>query len=348
MKKLYEIIGQKLIKGDVGVEIEVEGKRLPDHVDGRWNATVDGSLRGDNREYVLNGPIPVDNVHDAVSCLAVNLEANKAAPNFSFRTSVHVHVNVQELTYPQYLSMVYTYFLLEEPLMTYCGKERKGNRFCLRMQDAEGMVETIGNLFRAKNHQDAFFGIPANQIRYSAINLEATSKYGSLEFRGMRGNMDADVISTWAKILVSIREFAKTMESPMDVYNLYAELEPQGFMEHVLKDDARALYYPKLVKDVQRSFSLSLDLPFAYADSLKKVVEEKINKAKKFDFGMGVNPVMEMAIPAAPRRAARIEPNPYADMDDDNLITIRNEHRRLRVPMPMNLIVVLEQRDLDD
>jgi hypothetical protein len=220
MKKLYEILGQALKKGDVGIEIEVEGQHLPDNVDPRWNATVDGSLRGENREYVLRKPLSVADARDALECLAQNMKDAKAKLAFSFRTSVHVHVNCQDLTYAQYLNFLYTYFLLEEPLMTFCGKERKGNRFCLRLQDAEGMLETYQKMFT--QWEEGFFHIPANQVRYSAMNIEATAKYGSLEFRGMRGNMDVDMITTWVNALIYLREFAKSVDNPAKVYELYA------------------------------------------------------------------------------------------------------------------------------
>lgn len=47
-------------KGDVGIEIEVEGKNLPKHFEKYWRVEADGSLRGeDNAEYVLEKPSPL-------------------------------------------------------------------------------------------------------------------------------------------------------------------------------------------------------------------------------------------------------------------------------------------------
>ena len=304
MKKLYEILGQRKTNGDVGVEIEVEGSRLPDDVDPRWNATVDGSLRGENREYVMRKPLPVAEVPDALNALAKNLKDNRAKLDFSFRTSVHVHVNCQELTYNQYLNLLYTYFLLEEPLMTFCGRERKGNRFCLRLQDAEGMLETYNALFR---HHDGegFVLIPANRVRYSAMNIEATTKYGSLEFRGMKGNMDVEHITTWVNALIYLREFAKSVDDPTQVYNLFAELEAQGFMEHVLKDLAARFHYARAVRDMQKSFSLSIDLPFTFGATVEKKLKAEAD-------ALHIRP----ARPRAARVADIIEPVPMPPMPE--------------------------------
>lgn len=299
MKKLYEILGQNRIKGDVGIEIEVEGKALTDNVDPRWNATVDGSLRGENREYVLRKPLPVAEVKDVLESLQKNLKEAGSKLSFSFRTSVHVHVNVQDLTFPQYLNFLYAYFLLEEPLMTFCGKERKGNRFCLRLQDAEGMLDIYNKLFT--RGEEAFHDIPPNQVRYSAMNIEATMKYGSLEFRGMRGNLEVDVIETWVKALCYLREFAKSVDNPTKVYDLYAEMEAQGFMDHVLKELSPRFYYARVAKDVQRSFSLSIDLPFGYQRTHKEVEAPKA--AKPFDME-GIPLGIQRAIKREQERAA--------------------------------------------
>lgn len=280
MKKLYEILGQQLNKGDVGIEIEVEGKNLPPAVNRKWNVVADGSLRGESFEYVFAKPLPIDQVRLALEDLETAFKENESKLDFSFRTSVHVHINCQDLTYTQYLNMLYTYFLLEEPFMTFCGKERKGNRFCLRLQDAEGMLDTYNMLFRSGER--GIFDIPHNAVRYSAMNIEATQKYGSLEFRGMRGNMDVDYIEAWVGAIYRLREFARGMNSPTDVYNLYAELDPQGFLERVLGEVlSPRFYYARMAKDIQRSFSLSLELPFSYGEMVKKEVEKKDKAAAK-------------------------------------------------------------------
>lgn len=333
MKKLYEILGQRLAKGDVGIEIEMEGEGFPDDCDPRWVATTDGSLRGENREFVFRKPLPVKECKDALTVLEKSLKDYGTKIDFSFRTSVHVHINCQDLTYTQYLNFLYTYLLLEEPLMTFCGKERKGNRFCLRLQDAEGMLDTIHDLFT--HFDDGFDYIRQDHIRYSAMNIEATKKFGSLEFRGMAGCLDVDRIDTWANALVYMREFARTCASPSEVFEKYATMEAQGFMEAVLKEYAIQFYYPRATRDIQQSFSLSIDLPFAYGDAVKKhaaVAAEKdayqravdalraeqkarAPKAAPMDFA-GVRNFAQGIDPFAP--APRPAPRPRRVVIDDN------------------------------
>lgn len=282
MKKLHEILGQAPSDGDVGVEIEVEGKNLPHVDDAFWRSEHDGSLRGEALEYVFKKPVKADKAPALLKHLDKIFKAQGSELNFSFRTSVHVHVNCQHLTHAEYVSYIYTYLLLEEALMNYCGKDRKGNRFCLRLQDAEGVLENLQYVFQ---HERGLMDVAGDNMRYSAINLAATLKYGSLEFRAMRGNMDVDILSTWVATLVRLRDFSKEMGTPVAVYDLFAKLGARGFMKEALGELFEHYDYLKAAQDIQRSFSLSIDLPYAY----KPAKEVKPKAAVKWDAAAHLN-----------------------------------------------------------
>jgi hypothetical protein len=275
MEKLHEFLGRKIPKpGDFGIEIEVEGKNLPNVDDQFWKSEADGSLRGESLEYVLKNPITLKNVIPALSSLEEQLADSEL--DFSFRTSVHVHVNVQALSHVQILNMIYTYLLLEEPCMTYCGKERKGNRFCLRLQDAEGILDTLQILFRGDLTTIGF--INEDQIRYAAINLGALNKYGSLEFRAMKGNIDVEKLSIWVLALNNIREYAKNSKSPKEILEDFRKLGTKEFLNLVMKEVAVSFVYPKMDRDMQQSCSLSIDLPYCYEEEVLPV-----KKARKVE-----------------------------------------------------------------
>jgi hypothetical protein len=261
MKKLHQLLGyDKAIVGDFGIEIEVEGENLVKVDTNDWKTDKDGSLRGEAFEYIFKKPALREDVRKNLEYLAKRLKGSKL--DFSFRTSVHVHMNMMDCTHVQLLNAIYTYLLLEEPFLSYCGKERKGNRFCLRLQDAEGILEILNHIF--KGDLNSFKDIGRDSIRYASINLEALLKYGSLEFRAMRGNLNVEVIDTWVEALYRLRDFAMKIEDPLAIFNLYTESSPEEFMSKVLGDISPKFHYPKLTKDVQKSFSLSLDLPYAY------------------------------------------------------------------------------------
>ena len=280
MKKLFEILGQQpLLDRDVGIEIECEGENLAIVNNAIWNTVDDGSLRGyfpDSRaEFVLKKPIPAKGVNAALSQL-IKAQAN-AKLNFSFRTSVHVHVNVQGLTQVQLINMIYTYLLLEEAMMNYCGRDRKGNRFCLRLADAEGILDSITYLIE-KGVEQFVYNFHEDNIRYSAINLGSLRKYGSLEFRGMRGNLDNKILTTWCTALLNIRAYAMLVENPHKIYDDFIKGTPIDFLHLVLQEVSEEFISNKIEKELQKSFSLSLDIPFKFKirkeEEIKPVVKE--------------------------------------------------------------------------
>lgn len=272
MKKVIELLGCKSQRGDIGIEIECEGMGMIALDEAVWRSEDDGSLRGvypnTRCEYILAKPLKIEAVPVALNELSKRLKDEGAVLAFTHRCSVHVHLNVQQLEYQQLLAMMYTYYLLEEPFMTFCGKSRKGNNFCLRLQDAEGLLDVVTAMF--EHGEEGIHHIGQDRQRYAAMNFEALRKYGSVEFRGMEGNMDVKRISTWCEALVRMRQFAIKQNDPKAVYESYMVNGPVAFMEAVLGDLSDSFSYIRMVKDVQKSFSISIDLPFKFESFLKK------------------------------------------------------------------------------
>ena len=272
MKKLHELLKLPLSKGVFGVEIECEGRNLNPIDTETWRTERDGSLRGDfpscSSEYVMRQPVTAIRLDKAIDELIAHQKNAKFS--FSFRTSVHVHINVQEYTEDQLLAFIYACLILEEPLMNFCGETRKGNRFCLRMKDAEGYDRTLNALFQ--HGWTAIRDLNGDAIRYSAINIHALRKYGSVEFRGMRGNMDRAVLIPWCHTLLSIRNVATKLGSPVAVYNEFIKKGNEEFAKSMMGKHFDLFNYPELDRDIASSFSLNIQLPYMFKD--KKEVKE--------------------------------------------------------------------------
>jgi Putative amidoligase enzyme len=259
---IIDLYPLKAVAGDFGIEIEVEGKNLPREVNQYWRCEADNSLRGESMEYIFSKPQPLNKVKTILNTLVKKFKDTGSVLDFSFRTSVHVHMNVQNITPERVLSTIYTYLLLEDPLMNLCGDNRKGNRFCLRLQDAEGLVERLSLAFG--NIKDGFAYIPKDTIRYSALNVEAIVKYGSIEFRAMQGNCDVDRITNWCTLLNCLKVFTEKYDTPMDVYEFYNKVGPEDFAKEVFREWYHLVDYKGLQKDIAKGYSLSIDLPFAF------------------------------------------------------------------------------------
>lgn len=244
------------MNGLVGLEIEVEGEGLIHEHTPLWRADKDGSLRGENAEYILRKPLSYASALDALDILRSELFQRNAKIEWSFRTSVHVHINVLRLTHQQLSNFLYTYILFEELMVQYCGDNRVNNRFCLRIRDADGLVDAVRNLIF-----DYRFPNP-DQYRYASVNLDALGKFGSLEFRAMRGTLDKTTLETWIGSLVRMRSFAMKVENPEQVFKMYLEQGSALFERIVGKK-----FYQELTKNIpdveaaiDRNASLSMFL----------------------------------------------------------------------------------------
>ena len=236
MKTVVQWFGiqpQYLTKGDVGIEIEVEGRNLP-NPEKYWRREQDGSLRGESAEYVLAKPMTLDGAQIALKSLALDYKKAGTKADDSVRAGVHVHVNVQSLNIVELYNYMTLYLILEELLVKYCGPTRVGNLFCLRSCDADFLIDRIKWAVRNKR----FRNLVDDNLRYASMNVKALGNYGSLEFRAMRSTSDFALIHEWASMLVHLREMAKTFADPTDIINGFSEGEAYGFLNRILGEYA--------------------------------------------------------------------------------------------------------------
>jgi hypothetical protein len=219
--------------GDVGLEIEVEGSNLP-HTGEHWIVTQDGSLRGESCEYVLRRPKSLPEAREALGYLAHRYKENGAQIADSPRCGVHVHVNCQQLTVVQLYNFMVLYLILEDLLVRWCGEEREGNLFCLRAKDAEYLLFVLEQALEDKSFRARF---SSDELRYASMNVNALPRYGSLEFRAMRGTKDMDLIYRWAEVLVGLREQAKLYPNPVEIIMQMSGDGYENFLQTSVGDD---------------------------------------------------------------------------------------------------------------
>lgn len=334
MEKLKELLRVNKAQGDFGIEIECEGKKLFPIENDYWCSKADGSLRGafpDSAiEWVFCKPLSLKESIAALNMLIREQKAAKAEPAFSFRTSTHVHINMQEATEDQLCAMIYTYCIVEELLINYCGASRKANRFCLSINDGEGVLDYFSHLFKT-----GVTGIRVNEneVRYAALNIASLFKFGSLEVRTMRGTLELDVLSNWLVSLYTLREFAMRMENPRNVHDYFAKVGPEEFVKDVFPETSDVLLYDRWQDDVNRNFSITLELAFAFISSeerkerkkkeAQEIVKMKIDRAvfnEAQDFDPGLIEAARRAPPARPQRMEELAARIRADLQFNRVI----------------------------
>jgi len=195
----------------------------------------------------------------------------------SVRTGVHVHVNVQKLTIVELFTFITAYLVLEDLLVNYCGEFREGNLFCLRVKDADYLLYMLEQTARTK----LFNRLNNDILRYASMNVVSLHKYGSLEFRAMRGTRDLDLIGDWAGILLNLRNQSVKFSTPAELFNWIESNGIESFLELFLGDLKDKLCDGKdvntYVQDgLDRAHCLALDTDWDSFKSLKVKDEEEV------------------------------------------------------------------------
>jgi hypothetical protein len=233
MKTVFQEMGlRRKESGLIGLEIEVEGKRLP-APEKWWKTEQDGSLKaGQSIEYVLAKPAKdEEELWQALEYLDSIYKVSNTVVDDSVRAGVHVHINCQELTTQQLYTFIVLFLVFESVLVKWCGETREGNLFCLRASDAEWLLEQLIEALVNKSFYGTF---RSDNLRYAAINVKALTDYGSLEFRSMRSTRDLKTIHTWASLLAALKRASLEFKSPTEVILRFSDQSPLRFIQNVL------------------------------------------------------------------------------------------------------------------
>lgn len=204
--KVIDIVeGLSKREGQYGVEVEISGENLPRHdpLPGwRWDSS-EGSIGSSGREYVFDQPLMLDRSINAVRGLYETLSSTGRLYE-SNRCGIHVHYNCQQLTTEHLLRICAVYTMMEPFLLQFCGETRKGNRFCVPWNHCPSLIDTVASVLEA----GGFPSVETN-LRYSALNLDSLSTFGSIEFRAMRTPTSPDDAIKWIEAIEYLTAYAK-------------------------------------------------------------------------------------------------------------------------------------------
>lgn len=300
---IAHIFNKRLIKGDIGIEIEVEGNKFQkEHVPSPWKYSKDGSLRGhDNAEYVLVAPIEFKKVPEAVATLWNMFTGYGSKLDVSNRTSVHVHLNAQKWHLDRLTNFIGMYFSIEEILTEWCGEHRVGNMFCLRAKDATAIVTKIKKFIQSDGSYELSEG-----LHYAGLNANALYKFGSLEIRTLRGCTDPQVILDWIAILERLYNLSADFADPRDLPVKFSSEGPMAYLDMLLGDKRHMVlssigYDSKKTKDsLYEGIRLAQDLCYCRDWSLYKATD-----TREDPFGRGAKKISE--------QIATLQAQVYAD-----------------------------------
>lgn len=219
-----------------GLELELEGRNVA--MDGAavrgWTQHRDGSLRGESIEYVFANPAPYEDSQARVKSLFKKFHENKVALRNSYRCSTHMHINMGDKPVSKLFNMFVVFTIIEELLEAHmAGEGREGNLFCLMNRDAEQTIKLFSDSLEAQS-----FAAFHNDLRYAAMNLASLNKFGTVEFRSMRGADDAESVQIWLTMLHELYDFVvNKMAGPVELIESMSRLGHREWLANIFSED---------------------------------------------------------------------------------------------------------------
>lgn len=213
---------------NLGVEIELENftKGIP-AVSPLWNITDDGSLRNHGYEFRFQEPLFGEDVTSALEDIEEKMSSQKPLPECSKRTSVHVHLDVRDLTGQQLINLIVVYFIFEKAIVAYHKNVREDNNFCLPYYKATHKLSHISSIFSSIKSKDKNIrNLLGDMDKYNAFNLKAVSDKGTIEFRHMPGSYNAEAIIEWINIILCLKKYA--MNNEHEVVEIAEKMSADG------------------------------------------------------------------------------------------------------------------------
>lgn len=210
-----------------------------------WKFHAENSLRHYGFEWV-SAPIPLHQYKGAVLDLFLHQKEVFKMPKLQFtnsiRTSVHVHFDVGRLNTLEITSFACLYWLLEPVLQHFCGAHRQGNLFCMRLRDSGYTKINLAQclkgtrcIIEAASAQENF--------RYASVNLNSIIKFGTLEFRLMRGVSAPEDAFTWIDTLEAIRKYSLKFKHPKELRKWFLnDIAAADLLEEVIGKDLAEVY----------------------------------------------------------------------------------------------------------
>lgn len=237
--------------GLVGVEVEVEGYRVPAFFNPTelyyWHKEKDGSLRNEGMEFKTKVPLTGADLAEALQELYSHLHDGNTTTNF--RTGLHVHLDCRDLKTYQISGLSSLYYVFEDALFVYADRHRKHSNFCPSIEYSARTITCLGDIMSEGGR--SLLTVSENWPKYSALNLHALGSIGTVEFRQHPGTFQPEEIARWVNILLSMKEYVKTRNWVQFLDNLY-DYTGRELLHLVFGNFAGSLDYYDLDRDCDR------------------------------------------------------------------------------------------------
>jgi len=182
----------------LGIEVEVENIKHALTLDYYWKMKEDNSLRNNGREFT-SIPLRAHQVENALNYLSAALTA-KNTPDFSARTSIHMHLNVRDIGWEQIKVLILLYALFERHFFHIAGTKRETSVFCVPLYKTNTLTH-LHSLHTGEMKWHKYNAINAGTI----LGNDDVPRFGTIEFRHLYGTLNKEIIINWINNILCLR-----------------------------------------------------------------------------------------------------------------------------------------------
>lgn len=204
------------------------------------NFKTDGSLRPNDRntEITFYQPLSGKNILRALDQIKrINAEVGYEV---SWRCGMHVHIDHRGASYATAYRGLILFTLIEPLLFQWAGPARRESKFCPATSDI------LLSIWDDKSNPARTMALQKKMPRlakYSAANLGALHRLGSVEYRYGNSTTDTDIMLDYINIGMGLRLIAEEFESGYEIIEavLTATTPNEWLREYAPKPMAKAL-----------------------------------------------------------------------------------------------------------
>jgi hypothetical protein len=250
--------GKEHSRAVVGIEIEVEQIRALDPEFVYWEMKTDGSLRNRGKEFVSR-PLDVTQIQPAFEELLSWFSARpNTVPDFSWRTSTHVHLNVQQMDMAQVGMIGLLEVVFSKVFFSFIQWDREKSNFCVpnawrksarkaiyRMLETHPSMQ-IGDVEEWEPCSDRLQNCLLETSKYSSLNFLPICRFGTIEFRHFHGAYDISRLFTWLDFIVRLHDFVTSSDFDFQgtikrIQKLNTHSDYEQFVSFVLGEENAAI-----------------------------------------------------------------------------------------------------------
>lgn len=202
------------------IGIEIEAENIPyvnedlSNLLYFWTVVRDGSLRNYGSEFVsemLRGR----DIYNALQELSTKLAELKCNPDYSPRTSVHIHVDARHMSVNNLRSLIYAYLVHEPYFFKFLGRRREENSYCIPFYKNPSGIKHLSSMFAKEVTTSSLRNLAQSCAKYEAMNLRSLQEKGSIEFRHHYGTNAPEALYNWICALLYL--FNTSKQTPYEV-----------------------------------------------------------------------------------------------------------------------------------